>query len=129
MPMSNTSSTSDNLYQFLLTHLQDVIRALSNHANTVSNELQQINTGSARIQTSLQIIEQNSASRTVMYEDIRSQIDAMKFWQNLHEQQIMSLKQAFIDASSTSYDGSSIWKITNVHDKTGMLSDAFTFHS
>jgi hypothetical protein len=117
--LPNNSYIINDPYHILVTHLPDMIRAISNRVNIVSKDQQRLDIEVRHSQNLLHIVNQNLLLIKESSQDIVSRAHGLKNIEDLLAQQIRPLEQAVHDPLFTSFDGTYIWKITGVREKLG----------
>lgn len=98
-------------------YIQDTIDTLIGGIETLNDELQQLNNESLQKSQLVESIEQNVSMLKISCEETHAAFDALKTNMTILQQDCTSLKQKIEDAQFTSYDGTIVWKITNVQEK------------
>ncbi|CAF4200261.1 unnamed protein product, partial [Adineta steineri] len=96
----------------------------SQTTTTVTNPVighlhQHVNNESLRVQIQLQTLTENIPQLKQSIEESHSFLQGLKQNQDILSQDALSLKEKICDLQNASYDGTFIWKITNVKEKMG----------
>lgn len=108
----STSSTSNN-------KLKETIDVLVGGIEVLTDDTQQLSTKALRAQCSLQALSDDLTNLKVAIQETNASIEGLKPNQQVLLQDFDSLKQDVEDQQSVSYDGTFIWRITNVQKKIG----------
>ncbi|CAF0993543.1 unnamed protein product [Adineta steineri] len=116
-PSQTTTTTNP-----VIAHLQEVhefVNILSNGIETLNDDNQHFNNESPRVQIQLQTLAENILQVKQSIEESHSFLQGLKQNQDILGQDASSLKEKINDLQNVSYDGTFIWKITNVKEKMG----------
>ena len=109
----SNSSTSNN-------KLQDTIDVLLGSIQVLNDDIQQLSNKALRAQCSLPALSDDLTNLKVAVQETNACTEGLKPNQQTLLQDFNSLKQDVEDQQSVSYDGTSIWRITDVQKKIGM---------
>ncbi|CAF0993579.1 unnamed protein product [Adineta steineri] len=93
--------------------LHEFVNILSNRLETLNDNNQHFNNESLRVQTLTENICQESI------EESNTFLDEVRQNRGIFSQDASSLKEKINDLQNVSYDGTFVWKITNVKEKMG----------
>jgi len=100
--------------------LGETINVLLGSIQALNDDTQRHSSESLRTQYSLQILSENLSKLKLSIQDTNASIGGFKPNQQILQQDIDSLKEDLEDQQATSYDGTLIWRITDVQKKMGM---------
>jgi chromosome segregation ATPase len=125
-----TISTNGITNETSHTNLQDLyetMELLMGGIQALNGDTQHISSELLRYQNTLESFSEDSSRLKVALQETNSLLDADKSNEQMLEQNISSLQQQLDDLKNTSYDGTLIWKITNVQQKIGMLKITLSY--
>jgi uncharacterized coiled-coil DUF342 family protein len=99
--------------------INETISVLSNGVEALSEDIKRLGIESVQCQNELKRILQNLPTLKKSIDEDNAFVDSMKPNQENVERDILSMKQQFDEMRSMSFDGTYIWKITNVQEKMG----------
>jgi hypothetical protein len=100
--------------------LNQTIDVLMGSIQVLNDDTQQNNSETLRDQYSLELLLEDLSKVKLAIEETNTSIEGFKPSQQLLLQDFSSLKQDVEDHQATSYDGTFIWRITDVQKKMGM---------
>jgi chromosome segregation ATPase len=100
--------------------LGETINVLLGSIQALNDDTQRHSSESLRTQYSLQILSENLSKLKLSIQETNASIGGFKPNQQILQQDIDSLKEDLEDQQATSYDGTLIWRITDVQKKMGM---------
>ncbi|CAF1098343.1 unnamed protein product [Adineta steineri] len=116
------SQTTTTVTNPTIDHLQDVhevVNVLSNGLETLNDDNQHLNNESLRVQIQLQTLTENTSQVKQSIDETTTFLSGVKQNQDILSQDALSIKEKIDDLQNVSYDGTFIWKITNVKEKIG----------
>jgi len=111
---------NDQLEKMAFNQINNTISILSNDVTMIENNIQQIDHEYCSHENSLQTVAQDLTSLEILTEDNDNYLHRMKFIQNILRQDIDLVKHRFEDGEVVSFNGTLIWKISDVQQKIGM---------
>jgi chromosome segregation ATPase len=109
---TSTSAASNDM-------LTETIDILLGSIQTLNDDTEQLSTEALRTECSLQSLSEDLSQLKIAIQETNASIDALKPNQQILLQDFESFKQDVADQQSVSYDGTLIWRITNVRNKMG----------
>jgi chromosome segregation ATPase len=97
--------------------IYETIDHLANGIQTLNDDTQRLSSESIRLQTSIESLTQDFGTLKLSIQEQSAFLDGIKPNQEILQQDVASLKQRVDDMQYVSYDGTSIWKITNFREK------------
>jgi len=107
--------------------LDETMELLVGGIQALSDDTQRLSSESLRYQNTLEFFSEEYSKLKVAVQETNSLLDAHKANQQMLEQNLASFQQQIDDLKNTSYDGTLIWKITNVQQKIGKLKIGFSY--
>ena len=101
-------------------NIEEMIDILSSGIETLVDETQRLSSESLQQSLSMQTAAQSLAMLKTSSEESNTGLNALGTNMAILQQECSSLKQTVEERQHTSYDGTLIWKITNVQDKMSM---------
>jgi len=98
-------------------HIKETINILTGGIETLNDDIQQLSNESLQQSQLIETTEQNLAVLKLSCEESHANINALNINMTLLQQDCSSLKQKVEERQLVSYDGTFIWKITNVEEK------------
>jgi len=92
---------------------------LTQEIGKVNSNIQHLNSKLIDDNNSLQRLRQECSTLRTNYQEQRDSISKLKLEQEKIEQSLSELRQQFEDIHYVTYDGSLMWKITNVAQELG----------
>ncbi|CAF1098537.1 unnamed protein product [Adineta steineri] len=117
MDIDSSQTTATNSAIVHLQEVHEVVNILSNGLETLNDDNQHLNNESLRLQIQLQTLTENIPQLKQSIEESNSYLEEVKQSQDILSQDAPSLKEKINDGQNVSYDGTFIWKITNVKEK------------
>jgi hypothetical protein len=114
---NNETSNAD------LQSLHETMDTLLVGIQVLNDEAQRLSSESLRDQNLLETFSEDLSKIKTAIQETNLLIDAHKSNQEILQQDLASLQQQVDDQMNISYDGTLIWKITNVRQKIGMLTE------
>jgi hypothetical protein len=102
-----------------LQELYDMLNVLLGGIETLNDDGQRLNNESLYSQIKLRTLAQDFSQVQLSVEETKSFLEGLKLNQDILKQDLTSWKEKVEDMQHVSYDGSFIWKITNVREKMG----------
>ena len=113
---TTTSSISDPATADVL-ELYETLRILTGGVETLNDDSQRLNDTSLQTQINTQALAEDLSRVRISVEESHSYVEGVKQNQEILEQELTSMKQSIDDMGYVSYDGTLVWKITNVREK------------
>jgi methyl-accepting chemotaxis protein len=95
----------------------DILNVLSGGIETLNNDIQQLSDESLQQSQLVETVNQNFAILKTSVEETNIGLNALGTNMAIIQQECLSLKQKVQERQSVSYDGTLIWKISNVQEK------------
>jgi predicted nucleic acid-binding Zn-ribbon protein len=111
-----------------LKEIYEVNNILSGGVETLNDDLQRLATDSIRYQTALDPLTQDLSILKTSVQEQNTFLDGMKMNQDLLQQEIASIQEKVSDMKTRSFDGTFIWKISNVQEKIGQQLRNIVFY-
>jgi chromosome segregation ATPase len=111
--MISTSTASNDT-------LNETIDVLLGSIQALNDDTQQHSSETLRTQCSLQSLSEDLSKLKIAIQETNTSIESLKPNQQILAQEFASVKQDVEDQQATSYDGTLIWRITDVQKKMGM---------
>jgi chromosome segregation ATPase len=92
---------------------------LSDGVATLKEDQQRLSTEAIAYQQTLDTITKNLPKLKTSTQEQNAFLDEIKRNQDIIPQEVETMKQKINDIKTRSYDGTFLWKITNVQDKLG----------
>ncbi|CAF1099435.1 unnamed protein product [Rotaria sp. Silwood1] len=108
-------TTENNTIQ--LQEFDEMINLLSGGIETLSDDIQRLFTESIRHKNVLDPLAQDIPILKISIQEQNAFLDGMKINQQVLQQDLASMEQKLNAMKASSYDGTFIWKITNVQEK------------
>jgi chromosome segregation ATPase len=108
--------------QNVIIQLQEVYETcnlVSGGVETLNDDLQRLATESAHYQNTLNPLTQDLSILKISIQEQNAFLDGIKTNQDLLQQEIASTEQKMNDMKTSSYEGTLIWKVTDVQEKMG----------
>jgi hypothetical protein len=105
----------------------NALSIVSNDATVLDNSLQQIKNEFHLRQQALQVHNHELLVLKVLAEDLKNDLDRMRFVQDICPREILSLKQQLEDRQIVFFDGTLKWKISGVQQKLCMYYSEQSF--
>jgi len=102
-----------------LEEINETVNILSNGIETLDDDIRRLDIESGQCQNVLQPITNQFPILKKSIDEQNAFVDSMKPNQDNVERDISFMKQKLDEIKSVSYDGTYIWKITNVQEKMG----------
>jgi len=109
--------------------LNQTINVLLGSIEVLDDDTQQLSSATVRTQYLLQSISENLSKLKTAVQETNIFVEGLTPNQKVLQQDLDSLKQDIEDKQAVSYDGTLIWRITNVQKKLGTLSKLRTASS
>jgi chromosome segregation ATPase len=109
-----------------LQELNETMELLVGGIQALNDDTQRLSSDSIHYQNTLGFLSEEYSKVKLATQETNSLLDAHKSNQQMLEQNLASLQHQIDDLKNTSYDGTLIWKITNVQQKIGMLKRIFS---
>jgi chromosome segregation ATPase len=100
-------------------HMNETIDILTGGIKVLGDELQQMSDESLQKSQLVETIDQTLTTLKTSHEESNAGLNALNTNLNLLQQECISLKQKVEEREFISYDGTLVWKITNVQEKMG----------
>jgi len=97
--------------------IYETINILASGIQTLNEDTQRLSSESIRLQTVIESSTQNLATLKLSIQEKSAFLDGIKINQEILQQEVASLKQTVDDMIYVSYDGTLLWRVTNVHEK------------
>jgi chromosome segregation ATPase len=121
LPSNVTISTTTNLvtdeYNAEQAYIKETVDILSGGIEALSDDIQQLSNESLQQSLLIEASSQNLEILKSSCEESNASLNAYRTNMEILQQDCVSLKQKVMESQSTSYDGTLIWKITNVKEK------------
>ncbi|CAF3684994.1 unnamed protein product [Rotaria sp. Silwood1] len=117
-------TTENNTIQ--LQEFDEMINLLSGGIETLSDDIQRLFTESIRHKNVLDPLAQDIPILKISIQEQNAFLDGMKINQQVLQQDLASMEQKLNAMKASSYDGTFIWKITNVQEKMGQHTFSFS---
>jgi hypothetical protein len=114
----NLPPTTENVTN-QLQELYEMVAILSGGTETLNDDVIRLSTESICYKNALDPFTQDLSTLKVSTQEQNACIDGIKTNQEILQQDVASMEQKVKDMKSNSYDGTFIWKITNVEEKMG----------
>ena len=111
-----------------LQELHQTVAILSDSIETLNDDVTRLSSESIRYQNELDPCTEDLSTLKISTEEQNAFIDGIKLNQEMLQQDVASLEQKVNDMKSRSYDGTFIWRITNVHEKMGQQLKDMMFY-
>ncbi len=98
-------------------HIKETINILTGGIETLNDDIQQLSNESLQQSQLIETTEQNLAVLKLSCEESHASLNALNINMTLLQQDCSSFKQKVEERQLVSYDGTFIWKITNVEEK------------
>ena len=92
---------------------------LAKAVEVVKEDRERIRAGFSQQSDLVQAVAQQTATLQTSVEETRSHLSGLQVSMRMLQEQVQSLKDRRNDMRSVSYDGTMIWKLTDVHEKIG----------
>jgi chromosome segregation ATPase len=102
-----------------LQEVYEVVNILSGGVESLNDDLQRLNTESVCQQTVLEPLVKDLSTLKLSIQEQNTFLDSVKINQEVLQQDLASMEQKINDMKESSYDGTFIWKITDVQEKMG----------
>jgi hypothetical protein len=109
----STSRANDN-------QLYENLDVLLGGVQVLNDDMQHFSSQSLSNQCALRTVSEELSKIQLAIEETNACVEGLTPNQQILQQDFASLKQRVVDQQSASYDGTLIWKITNVQEKIGM---------
>jgi chromosome segregation ATPase len=116
VPIS-TESTNDENNNVQLQEIHETVNILAGGITVLNDDVQRLSNEFVRMRSSIESLTQDCASIQMSVEEQTAFLNGIKINQDIIQQDLESLKQTVDDIQHASYDGTLIWKITNVREK------------
>jgi hypothetical protein len=113
-----TENVTNQLQEFY-----ELVAILSGGIETLNDDVIRLSTESICYKNALDPVTQDLSTLKVSTQEQNGCIDGIKINQEILQQDVASMEQKVKDMKSDSYDGTFIWKITNVEEKMGQQYD------
>ena len=123
LPRTTTAAGVTDLATDQFQELYDMLNMLSGGIETLNDDGQRLNNESLHCQIKMRTLAQDLSQVKLAVEEEKSFLEGLKPNQDVLKQDLSSLKENIDDVQYVSYDGSFIWKITNVREKMGKQKD------
>jgi predicted nucleic acid-binding Zn-ribbon protein len=113
---------SDHTTETATIQLQEIdqtMNILSDGVATLKEDQQRLSTEAIAYQQTLDTITKNLPKLKTSTQEQNAFLDEIKRNQDIIPQEVETMKQKINDIITRSYDGTFLWKITNVQDKLG----------
>jgi len=114
----NLPQTTENVTN-QLQELYEMVAILSGGMETLNDDVMRLSSESICYKNALDPFTQDLSQLKVSTQEQNACIDGIKMNQENFQQDVASMEQKVKDMNSNSYDGTFIWKITNVEEKMG----------
>ncbi|CAF4703091.1 unnamed protein product, partial [Rotaria sp. Silwood2] len=117
---NNSLINSNQRTHFDVNELEKISKTtniLLDNTKTLADELERLSIERNRIHNTLQSFIQESSILKKSIEEQNSSIDGIKFNEQISEQDLLSVEQKLNNMNLDPYDGTYLWKITNVQEK------------
>ena len=114
LPRTTTSTSTMSNDQ-----LNQTIDVLLGSIQVLNDDTQQLSSEALRTQYLLQYTSENLSKLKIAVDETNTFVEGLTPNQQVLQQDLDSLKQEIEDKQSVSYDGTLIWRITNVQKKLG----------
>ncbi len=108
-----------------LQQLYETMELLVGGIQALNDDTQRLSSEALRYQNTLELLSEEHSKVKVAVQETNSFLNANKSNQQMLEQDLASLQQQIEDLKNTSYDGTLMWKITNVQQKIGIVKIDF----
>jgi hypothetical protein len=102
-----------------LQEIDQTMNILSDGVATLKEDQQRLSTEAIAYQQTLDTITKNLPKLKTSTQEQNAFLDEIKRNQDIIPQEVETMKQKINDIKTRSYDGTFLWKITNVQDKLG----------
>jgi chromosome segregation ATPase len=119
----NLPHTTENT-TMQLQEINEVVNILVGGVEALTDDLQRLSTDSISHQHTLDPLVQDLSILKISIQEQNSFLDGVKMNQDILRQDLASMEQKVNNMKSSSYDGTFVWKITNVQEK---MSEEFIF--
>jgi peptidoglycan hydrolase CwlO-like protein len=113
---SMAATTNENISAHM-PETYETIDILAGRIQTLNDDTQRLSSDLVRIQSAIEALTQETAALKVSIQEQGAILDGIRPNQEILQQDVASLKQKVDDMQNVSYDGTLLWKITNVHEK------------
>jgi len=120
------TTISDETSHTNLQQLYETLELLVGGIQALNDDTQRITSDALHYQNTLEFLSEEQSKVKVAIQETNSFLNAHKSNQQILEQDLASMQQQIEDMKNTSYDGTLMWKITNVQQKIGMLNIDFS---
>ncbi|UJR22226.1 hypothetical protein I4U23_025290 [Adineta vaga] len=112
-----TTMTTDNTAPSHFQEVEDVLGILMSGVETLIDDGQRLTRESVQLQLQLHTLAEEASQVKLSTEESRSYVEGVKQNLDILRQDLSSLKEKINDLEHVSYDGTFVWKITNVTEK------------
>ncbi|UJR22221.1 hypothetical protein I4U23_025285 [Adineta vaga] len=112
-----TTMTTDHSASSHFQEVEDVLGILMNGIETLIDDGQRLTRESVQLQLQLHTLAEEASQVKLSTEESRSYVEGVKQNLDILRQDLSSLKEKINDMEHVSYDGTFVWKITNVTEK------------
>ncbi|CAF1306917.1 unnamed protein product [Rotaria sordida] len=106
-----------------LQELYEMLHILSGGIETLNDDQQRLSNESLRIQAALPTLTEILSKVKLSIEESNTCLEGMKHTQDILNQDLTSLQEKINDLQYISYDGTLVWKITNVKEKISKFNN------
>ena len=99
--------------------INETVEVLSGGVNVLHQEVQQISSDASQQSQLIERTDETLTASKLSQEEFSANLNAFNMNYSIMQQSCVPLKQAVEDSLCTSYDGTSMWRITNVQEKMG----------
>ncbi|CAF2372038.1 unnamed protein product [Rotaria sp. Silwood2] len=114
---TTTTTTALNSDVIQLEEFYEMLNILVGGIETLTSDEQRLTNESLQIQMTLPALTEVLSKVKLSIEESNSFLKAVKYNQDILNQDLSSLQEKVNDSQSVSYDGSLVWKITNFREK------------
>jgi chromosome segregation ATPase len=119
----STAKTTNETFNPKLQQLHETIDILLGGIQVLNDEAQRLSSESLQYRNSLHSVSEDMSKIKIAVQETNTLVDAHSSNQLILEQDLASLQQQVNDLKNVSYDGTLIWKTTDIQQKIGLLRE------
>jgi chromosome segregation ATPase len=102
-----------------LEEIYETVNILADGIAILNEDLQRLSTESIHYQNTLDPLKQDISTLKTSIQEQNTFLDGIKINQDILQQDLASFGQKMTDIKASSFDGTFIWKISNIQEKIG----------
>ncbi|CAF3038276.1 unnamed protein product [Rotaria sp. Silwood2] len=118
-----TTAETCSLAAAQVQELYEMLDILSGSIEALNNDQQHLSNESLQVQIALPTLTEELSKIKLSVEESNAFLEGMKYNQEILKQEFASLQEKINDLQNVSYDGTLVWRITNVKEKMSMFSN------